>query len=91
MHACTDPEVGGGRPPEKITKKDFLAILVRIHWKITKLPNQNWRVDDGPLMLAFELTKTNQNKQKEKVIKLDHLWQNFLDPRMALAIKYVFK
>ena len=71
-----DPDGGGGTgcpdppppPPWKITFFCFVAILVRIPWKITKLPSQHlmlghhrpasetpfkWRFADGPTMARY--------------------------------------
>ena len=63
---------GGGRvygPPERSQKKVFLAILVRIPWKIAKLLGQNsmldhhrdasetpfkWRFSGGLMMARFK-------------------------------------
>ena len=47
-----------------------------------------WRADDGPLLLLFGSSPPfkKNDKIKKKMIKLkkmDLLWQNFLDPRMA--------
>ena len=40
-----------------------------------------WRVDDGPLLVAFGSSLPHY--RKKTLSELDSLWQIFLDPRMT--------
>ena len=59
MRGCRGGARGPDPSPCKITEiKDFLEILVRILWKITKLPSQHsmlghHRLNDGTFMWYF--------------------------------------
>ena len=85
--------------PWQIAKyRVFLAILVQIPWKITKLPSQHsrlghyqhasetpykWHFAGGPMMARLKCYLDPPTPyQLKKKKKKSFLWQNFLDPRM---------
>ena len=66
---CADPEGGGSGTPWKSQNIGFLAISVRIPWKMTKLPSQHslsgynrpaskmplkWHFAGGQMMARFQ-------------------------------------
>ena len=82
----------GGPDPLKIIKNiGFLSHTGVDLLKMTKLPSQHsmlgnhwhvsetfrWRAEGYPLIVFLDPLI-----QKKNVAKLDHQWQNFLDPRM---------
>ena len=92
---------GSGPPPTHPPEKSqsyrvFVAVLVRIAWKITKLPSQQsmfghfrpstkWRFAGGPIMARFQRFGSSLPPHQLKKC----LWQNFLDPRITCSGKMI--
>ena len=80
---------GGPDPPGKSQKYwVFLAILVRIPWKMTKLSSQHslsgyhrpaskmpfrWWANDGPLLVLYRSSVLPSSTKKKTLSGLDHL------------------
>ena len=72
------------RVPWKSAKLTIQHSMLGHHRHASETPFK-WRFADGPMLVSilWYLDPLSSNQLKNSLAKLDPLWQNFLDPRMA--------